>query len=101
MKRRLVMMLTAVMITSLTACGSPSGDTNVNDQESKVEDTVVPMSIYQTFQDFISAMRELPLNDLAKSLGVTDVVINEYLDGITLQDVIDRQRERYVNDYII
>ena len=41
MKRRLVMMLTAVMITSLTACGSPSGDTNVNDQESKVEDTVV------------------------------------------------------------
>lgn len=28
-------------------------------------------------------------------------VINEYLDGITLQDVIDQQRERYVNDYII
>ena len=28
-------------------------------------------------------------------------VINEDLDGITLQDVIDRQRERYVNDYII
>lgn len=28
-------------------------------------------------------------------------VINEYLDGITLQDIIDRQRERYSNDYII
>ena len=41
MKRRLVMILTAVMITSLTACGSPSGDTNMNDQENKVEDTVV------------------------------------------------------------
>ena len=28
-------------------------------------------------------------------------VINEYLDGITLQDILDQQRERYVNDYII
>lgn len=28
-------------------------------------------------------------------------VINEYLDSITLQDVLDRQRESYSNDYII
>ncbi len=28
-------------------------------------------------------------------------VINEYLDGITLQDILDQQRERYMNDYII
>jgi Rrf2 family protein len=28
-------------------------------------------------------------------------VINEYLDGITLQDVLDQQRERYINDYSI
>ncbi len=28
-------------------------------------------------------------------------VINEYLDGITLQDILDRQKERYANDYII
>lgn len=28
-------------------------------------------------------------------------VINEYLDGITLQDILDRQRERYSNDYMI
>ena len=28
-------------------------------------------------------------------------VINEYLDSITLQDLIDRQRELYANDYII
>lgn len=27
--------------------------------------------------------------------------INEYLDGITLQDIIDRQHERDVNDYVI
>lgn len=28
-------------------------------------------------------------------------VINEYLDGITLQDILDQQRERYTNDYVI
>lgn len=28
-------------------------------------------------------------------------VINEYLDGITLQDILDQQRERYANDYMI
>lgn len=28
-------------------------------------------------------------------------VINEYLDGITLQDLLDQQRGRYVNDYMI
>ena len=28
-------------------------------------------------------------------------VINDYLDNITLQDVLDRQRERYSNNYVI
>lgn len=28
-------------------------------------------------------------------------VINDYLDNITLQDVLDKQRERYSNDYMI
>jgi Rrf2 family protein len=28
-------------------------------------------------------------------------VINEYLDGITLQDLLDNQKERYANDYVI
>ena len=28
-------------------------------------------------------------------------VINEYLDGITLQDILDQQKERYTNDYMI
>lgn len=28
-------------------------------------------------------------------------VVNEYLDGITLQDIMDQQRERYANDYVI
>ncbi|MCI8501359.1 MAG: Rrf2 family transcriptional regulator [Oscillospiraceae bacterium] len=28
-------------------------------------------------------------------------VINEYLDGITLQDILDQQKERYANSYMI
>ncbi|MDD6563808.1 MAG: Rrf2 family transcriptional regulator [Clostridiales bacterium] len=28
-------------------------------------------------------------------------VINDYLDSITLQDILDKQKERYTNDYII
>ncbi len=28
-------------------------------------------------------------------------VINEYLDSITLQDMLDQQRDRYANDYVI
>ena len=28
-------------------------------------------------------------------------VISSYLDGITLQDLLDRERENYSNDYII
>ena len=27
--------------------------------------------------------------------------INEYLDGITLKDILDKQRKDYVNDYVI
>lgn len=32
--------------------------------------------------------------------GLNDV-IREYLDGITLQDILDREKENYSNDYII
>ena len=28
-------------------------------------------------------------------------VINEYLDSVTLQDILDRQSEMYANDYVI
>ena len=28
-------------------------------------------------------------------------VIDDYVDGITLQDLLDQQRETYVNDYVI
>lgn len=28
-------------------------------------------------------------------------VIDDYVDGITLQDLLDQQRETYANDYVI
>ncbi len=28
-------------------------------------------------------------------------VINEYLDGITLQDILDGEKDRYTSDYVI
>lgn len=46
----------------------------------KVEDTVVPTSIHQTISDFVAAMRELSISDLSKSLGVAEVVVEEYLE---------------------
>lgn len=36
--------------------------------------------------------------DVWKGLGE---VIDGYLDGITLQDILDKQRDRYANDYCI
>ena len=30
-----------------------------------------------------------------------NMVINDYLDSITLQDILDSQQERYANDYMI
>lgn len=30
-----------------------------------------------------------------------DEIINDYLDSVTLQDILDKQREQYSNDYVI
>jgi len=48
-------------------------------ETGKVEDTIVPTSIYQTIQDFVTAMREIPTSDLAKSINVAEIAIEEYL----------------------
>lgn len=42
--------------------------------------------------------RECPTLPIWKGLNK---VINDYLDSITLQDVLDKQKERYANDYVI
>ena len=51
-------------------------------------------------QDPIECRRsaECPVLDVWRGLYR---VINEYLDSVTLQDILDQQRERAVNNYVI
>ena len=51
-------------------------------------------------QDVPSCARSAACPTLPVWQGLTRV-INEYLDGITLQDLADQQRARYANDYMI
>ena len=87
MKRRLVMMLTAVMITSLTACGSPSGDTNVNDQESKVEDTVVE-----------TQQTEEPESEAVESETVETEVVTEDTEATETEQESETEEEKKVEE---
>ena len=87
MKRRLVMILTAVMITSLTACGSPSGDTNVNDKESKVEDTVAA-----------TEQAEEPESEVAESETIETEVVTEDTETTETEqesETEEEKKERY------
>ena len=85
MKRRLVMMLTAVMITSLTACGSPSGDTNVNDKESKVEDTVAA-----------TEQAEEPESEVAESETIDTEVLTEDTETTETEQESETEEEKKV-----
>ena len=87
MKRRLVMMLTAVMITSLTACGSPSGDTNVNDKESKVEDTVVA-----------TEQAEEPESEAVESETVETEVVTEDTEATETEQESETEEEKKVEE---
>ena len=62
------------------------------------EDSMAPVACLEPGAkacEHASECRTLPL---WKGL---DKVINDYLDSITLQDILDQQRERYANDYVI
>ena len=87
MKRRLVMMLTAVMITSLTACGSPSGDTNVNDKESKVEDTVVA-----------TEQVEEPESEVVESETIETEVVTEDTETTETEQESETEEEKKVEE---
>lgn len=51
-------------------------------------------------QDPVSCPRSADCPTLPMWKGLTRV-INEYLDNITLQDLLDQQKDHYANDYII
>ena len=87
MKRRLVMMLTAVMITSLTACGSPSGDTNMNDKESKVEDTVVA-----------TEQAEEPESEVVESETIETEVVTEDTETTETEQESETEEEKKVEE---
>ena len=87
MKRRLVMILTAVMITSLTACGSPSGDTNVNDKESKVEDTVAA-----------TEQAEEPKSEVAESETIETEVVTEDTETTETEQESETEEEKKVEE---
>ena len=87
MKRRLVMMLTAVMITSLTACGSPSGDTNVNDKESKVEDTVAA-----------TEQAEEPESEVAESETIETEAVTEDTETTETEQESETEEEKKVEE---
>lgn len=87
MKRRLVMILTAVMITSLTACGSPSGDTNVNDKESKVEDTVAA-----------TEQAEEPESEVAESETIETEAVTEDTETTETEQESETEEEKKVEE---
>ena len=87
MKRRLVKILTAVMITSLTACGSPSGDTNVNDKESKVEDTVAA-----------TEQAEEPESEVAESETIETEVVTEDTETTETEQESETEEEKKVEE---
>ena len=87
MKRTLVMMLTAVMITSLTACGSPSGDTNVNDKESKVEDTVAA-----------TEQAEEPESEVVESETIETEVVTEDTETTETEQESETEEEKKVEE---
>lgn len=51
-------------------------------------------------QDPIQCERSAECVTLPIWQGLNDV-INNYLDGITLQDILDKEQQYYANDYII
>ena len=62
------------------------------------EDSMAPVSCLDPGAD--ACPRSAECRTLPMWRGLSKV-INEYLDGVTLQDLLDQQRERYANDYMI
>ena len=62
------------------------------------EGSLAPVACVE--QDPVDCPRSVDCPTLTLWKGLNKV-INDYLDSITLQDILDQQRERYANDYVI
>ena len=62
------------------------------------EGSLAPVACVE--QDPVDCPRSVDCPALPLWKGLNKV-INDYLDSITLQDILDQQRERYANDYVI
>lgn len=62
------------------------------------EGSLAPVSCLETDENMCERCGECVTLPVWQGLNK---VINEYLDGITLQDLLDKKRERYLNDYVI
>ena len=62
------------------------------------EGSFAPVSCLE--QDPVQCERSAECATLSMWKGLYQV-INEYLDGITIQDLLDKQKENYSNDYMI
>ena len=62
------------------------------------EGSLAPVACVE--QDPVDCPRSVDCPTLPVWKGLNKV-INDYLDSITLQDILDQQRERYANDYVI
>ncbi len=80
-----------------TLAGSPEKYT-VGDILRCTEGSLAPVDCAE--QDPVECERSAECVMLPIWRGLSRV-INEYLDSITLQDILDQQRARYANDYVI
>lgn len=77
--------------------GTP-GSYTVGDILRLTEGDLIPVSCVDQNPVACSRSQDCPLLPVWRGLSH---VINEYLDGITLQDILDAQKERYICDYVI
>ncbi len=62
------------------------------------EGSLAPVACLERQPNICARRDECPTLPIWQGL---ERVINEYLDGITLQDIVDQQQARYANDYVI
>lgn len=80
--------------------GRPASKISVGEVLRLTEGSLAPVACMVNGSDKINCDRSVDCPTLPIWLGLNKV-INEYLDSISLQDVIDQFNERFADDYVI